>query len=246
MAIRYMSTNSFESEVGDIFGVCQKTVSNVLFAVVRALDHPDVVARFMRFYPDSEQWCAKRAAEFAQQCKFSNIIGAIDGCLIKVQQPCAYGWQYFCLKACSAVNMVAIVDARGRARLFEDGCTAPGYRLIGDSGFRNSASIVTPFREAAARDDERKPNFDDEHSHARVVVEQAFGALKRRFPILYNVARPEPPKLQMVVVACVILYKIGVILGAQNGQPLSGRMRPTVPHPPPDVQKRQCEERGVE
>ncbi|EPB75611.1 hypothetical protein ANCCEY_05300 [Ancylostoma ceylanicum] len=121
--------------------------------------------------------------------------------------------------------MVAIVDARGRflyidcrfpgrchdsaiwsrsegASLFEDGRTAPGYRLIGDSGFRSSASIVTPFREAATRDDERKSNFNDEHSRARVVVEQAFGALKRRFPILYNVACLEPPKLHMLVVAC--------------------------------------------
>ncbi|EPB71779.1 hypothetical protein ANCCEY_09143 [Ancylostoma ceylanicum] len=77
---------------------------------------------------------------------------------------------------------------------------------------------------------------NDEHSHARVVVEQAFGALKRRFPILYNIARLEPPKLQMVVVACVILYNISIILGAQSGQPLSGRMRATVPHPPPGVE----------
>ncbi|KAL6742647.1 hypothetical protein Aduo_015777 [Ancylostoma duodenale] len=61
MAIRYMSTNSFETEVGDIFGVYQKTVSNVLLAVVRALSHRDVVERFMPLYSDSEQWCADRA-----------------------------------------------------------------------------------------------------------------------------------------------------------------------------------------
>ncbi|KIH55153.1 hypothetical protein ANCDUO_14695 [Ancylostoma duodenale] len=120
--------------------------------------------------------------------------------------------KYFCRKSCTAVNMVAITDARGRflyvdcrfparchdstiwsrsvgSRLFEDGRTAPGYRLLGGSGFGNSASIVTPNRDAAARHDERKENFDVELSHAQIVAEQAFGALERRFPILYNIAR---------------------------------------------------------
>ncbi|RCN40936.1 hypothetical protein ANCCAN_13133 [Ancylostoma caninum] len=191
MAIRYLSTNSFQSAVGDKFGVT------------------DVVARFIRFYPDSEQWCAERAAEFAQQCKFSNIIGAIDGSLVKVQRPRTHGWQYQSRKACTAVNMVAITDARGRflyidcrfpgrchdsaiwtrsdgSRLFEDGHAAPGYSLLGDSGSRNSSSVVTPYRDAAARAEERKAAFNLEHSHTRIVVEQAFGALKRRFPLLYN------------------------------------------------------------
>ncbi|KAL6743122.1 hypothetical protein Aduo_016201 [Ancylostoma duodenale] len=232
MAIRYLSNNSFRSSVGDVFGVCQKTVSNVILAVVRALNHPEVVGRFMRFYSDSEQWCAQRAAEFAQQCRFSsssnlfpflhpmhhrtfissNNIGAIDGCIITLQQPRAHGWQYFCRKSCTAVNMVAITDARGLflyvdcrfparchdsaiwsrsvgSGLFEDADTAPGYHLLGGSGFGNSASIVTPNRDTAARHDERKENFDVELSHARIVAEQAFGALERGFPILYNIAR---------------------------------------------------------
>ncbi|RCN45773.1 hypothetical protein ANCCAN_08223 [Ancylostoma caninum] len=152
--------------------------------------------------------------------------------------------------------MVAITDARGRflyidcrfpgrchdsaiwtrsdgSRLFEDGHAAPGYRLLGDSGFRNSSSVVTPYRDAAARADERKAAFNLEHSHARIVVEQAFGTLKRRFPLLYNVARLEPPTLQLYIVASVVLYNIGITLEAQNGQPLSGRLRATVLHPPP-------------
>ncbi|KAL6734911.1 hypothetical protein Aduo_005399 [Ancylostoma duodenale] len=108
--------------------------------------------------------------------------------------------------------MIAVVDARGRflyincrfpgschdspiwrrseaSRIFETGRATPGYRLLGDAGFANSASITTPYRTTVAQHDERKARFNLERAERRVVVEQAFGALKGRFGILENIAR---------------------------------------------------------
>ncbi|RCN38551.1 transposase, IS4 family [Ancylostoma caninum] len=157
--------------------------------------------------------------------------------------------------------MIAVVDARGRflyincrvpgschdssiwrrsqaSRIFESGRATPGYRLLGDAGFANSASIVTPYRRMAAERDERKARFNLEHAEGRVVVEQAFGALKRRFGILENIARIEPPKVQQVIQACAILYNISILVGAQDGLPLSGVRVAEAPLPPPRAEPR--------
>ncbi|RCN36776.1 hypothetical protein ANCCAN_17334 [Ancylostoma caninum] len=76
---------------------------------------------------------------------------------------------------------------------------------------------MTPYRENAARVDRRKRRFNKEHAKARNVVEKTFGAPKRRFWVLYNVTRIEPPKLQKLIEACVLLYNIGIFLGVRPG-----------------------------
>lgn len=55
--------------------------------------------------------------------------------------------------------------------------------ILGDSAYANSAWCVAPFREGRNFTDEHR-SFNFKHSQARVVVEHAFGLLKRRFRIL--------------------------------------------------------------
>ncbi|EPB68525.1 hypothetical protein ANCCEY_12379 [Ancylostoma ceylanicum] len=277
----YLASNGFQSLIADAFGVCQKTVSTVVTTVLNAMNYPDIVARFLKFLPDSPEWCADRASEFSRKCglssKFmfssnfesfrskydhSDVVGAVNGCLIKIQQPSMFGWQYYSRKACTVINMISIVDARGRflpinceypgschdpsiwrrsetCRIFESGQAVPGFLLIGDAGFANSVSIMTPYRRRAAQQDVRKAHFNEELTEGRVVVEQAFGALKRRFGILEYTARIEPPKVQQIILAaCVILYNTAIEVGAQDGQPLSSIRLADVPHSPPGVDPR--------
>ncbi|EYC35513.1 hypothetical protein Y032_1038g3467 [Ancylostoma ceylanicum] len=258
----YLASNGFQSLIADAFGVCQKTVSTVVTTVLNAMNYPDIVARFLKFLPDSPEWCADRASEFSRKCGLSNVVGAVNGCLIKIQQPSMFGWQYYSRKACTVINMISIVDARGRflpinceypgschdpsiwrrsetCRIFESGQAVPGFLLIGDAGFANSVSIMTPYRRRAAQQDVRKAHFNEELTEGRVVVEQAFGALKRRFGILEYTARIEPPKVQQIILAaCVILYNTAIEVGAQDGQPLSSIRLADVPHSPPGVDPR--------
>ena len=118
-----------------------------------------------------------------------DVIGCVDGCLIKIKRPDSYGKHYYCRKACSAVNMVAVVDARGRflyvncgyagrhhdsfiwrhsqaSMEFEESRAQPGYRLLGDAGFANSVSVMAPYRENVSRTDRCKRVFDKEHAKA--------------------------------------------------------------------------------
>ena len=44
----------------------------------------------------------------------------------------------------------------------------------------------------------------------RVVIEQAFGVLKRRFPCLHYGLRVKPDRAAKITVACVILHNIGL------------------------------------
>ncbi|VDK79154.1 unnamed protein product [Cylicostephanus goldi] len=114
MTLRYLATNSHQTVIGDCFGVCQKAVSDVITRVVDALNHPTLEARFLRFWPSDEAWCLRRSREFARISRFTNVIGCVDGCLIRIQRPVDFGNHYYCRKACCAINMIAVVDARAR------------------------------------------------------------------------------------------------------------------------------------
>ncbi|KHJ98414.1 transposase, IS4 family [Oesophagostomum dentatum] len=255
ITLRYLATNSFQTAVGDGHGVSQEAVSDIVERVIEELNHPTIEERFLRFWPSDAQWCWRRSREFARRSRFTNVVGCVDGCLIPIQKPDHFGNQYYCRKACGAVKMVAVVDARARflyincgfagrhhdsfiwrysqaSEEFEQGRAQPGYRLLGDAGFANSKSVMAPYRESSARVDRRKRNFNKEHAKARRVVEQAFSALKRRFSILHSTARLEPPKLQKAIKACVLLYNIGIYLGAHRGQSLSPLYRGNMTHPP--------------
>ena len=55
-----------------------------------------------------------------------------------------------------------------------------GY-LLGDAGYGITPFLMTPFENAQS---ELEKNFNKKHAKNRVIVEHAFGQLKRRFPIL--------------------------------------------------------------
>lgn len=46
----------------------------------------------------------------------------------------------------------------------------------------------------------------------RVLIEMMFGRLKKRFPILKNQVRLKTERIPNVIVACVVLYNIGIHL----------------------------------
>ncbi|KIH64198.1 hypothetical protein ANCDUO_05494 [Ancylostoma duodenale] len=122
---------------------------------------------------------------------------------------------------------------------FEEGRARRGYRLSGDAGFANSSSIMTPYRRGVARADRTKKNSNKEHAKCRSVVEQAFGALKRRFWVLNNITRIEPLKMQKLIKECVLLYNTGIYLGTHRGQTVPLRVRGVMTHPPSNTSVRE-------
>ncbi|KAK6056947.1 hypothetical protein COOONC_05540 [Cooperia oncophora] len=79
-----------------------------------ALVHPDILQQFIKFKPEDEQWCRARSNEFARTGKMSNVIGAVDGTLVRIRTPAVDGYQYVSRKGTSCLNVCVIADAVGR------------------------------------------------------------------------------------------------------------------------------------
>ena len=119
----------------------------------------------------------------------------------------------------------------GVTMIFTEGRACPGYRLLGDLGCINSVSAVAPYQTRAAQEDAKKQRCSDQHAGCCRVVEQNFGILNKRFPILYSICRIKPPNVQLIIQVCVPLYNISIELGAQKRLPLGEYRVATIPFP---------------
>ncbi|KAK6011797.1 hypothetical protein OSTOST_23108 [Ostertagia ostertagi] len=131
--------------VADTAGCCQKTVSNIIARVVDALAHPDIVQQFIKFKPEDEQWCRPdpMSLQGPGGCPVSseNVIGAVDGTLVRIRTPAVDGYQYVSRKGTSCLNVCFIADAVGRVLYVNTG--SPGS--VHDSIF----GVIPPLRRSS-------------------------------------------------------------------------------------------------
>ncbi|RCN31487.1 hypothetical protein ANCCAN_22725 [Ancylostoma caninum] len=165
IALRYLATDAHEEVLADTIGVSQKTISNAIAEVVKALN-PMIVKKFIKCHLSSIDFCRRNVRDFARTGMLPNIIGATDGSCVAIQKPPRSGWQYYCRKGYTALNVLAVVNARGRfiyvnsnfpgsvhdssvyaySRLKEAsnaGRVIPAYSFVGDSGFANGNDIIS-------------------------------------------------------------------------------------------------------
>ncbi|RCN44934.1 transposase, IS4 family [Ancylostoma caninum] len=235
-------------------GVCQKTVSNAVTEFIEALNHHIIVKKFIKCNLGDERFCRSQAAGFARRGLLPNIVGAMDGTYVRILKPPHSGSQYYCRKPFCALNVLAVVDARGRftyvnanfpgsvhdstvyslsklREAFEEGRVPRGFCLLGDSGFTNGSDILTPIRRPRTRQQRR---YNKTHKKMRVIVECTFGRWKGRFKILESKVRLEPEKAAKVVMACAVLHNLMMDMGIGTREHL-GRRRARIPVPPPDI-----------
>ena len=82
--------------------------------------------------------------------------------------------------------------------------------LLGDSGYPCKSYLMTPFLHPETQNQE---NFNDSLCRTRVLIEQTYGILKKRFPILHFGVRAEPDMAVNHISSCVTLHNIGIIHG---------------------------------
>jgi hypothetical protein len=82
-----------------------------------------------------------------------------------------------------------------------------GQVLLGDAAYPLKTWCMTPF-ERKIPQDVIEANYNYWHSSARMVVERAFGVLKKRFPILKQPWSSKPSQVVEVVGICVSLHNI--------------------------------------
>ena len=69
---------------------------------------------------------------------------------------------------------------------------------------------MTPFINPAGAVEER---FNVSLMRTRVLIEQCFGVLKRRFQLLHNEIRAKPERAVVYTTSCVVLHNIGIDRG---------------------------------
>lgn len=79
--------------------------------------------------------------------------------------------------------------------------------LLGDSGYPCRAFLMTPYLETH---DDAQARYNRAHCRTRVVIEQSFGILKRRFPCLHYGLRNHPERCCSIILACFILHNVAM------------------------------------
>ncbi|KAK6024650.1 transposase, IS4 family [Ostertagia ostertagi] len=249
IGIRYLCTNAFQVVVGDTAGCSPEercpTSSSAL----------SMLWSIQTSYNASSNLNLRTSS--GAQPDPTNVIGAVDGTLVRLRTPAVDGFQYVSRKGTSSLNVCIIADAVGRilyvnsgspgsvhdshlwrnsspAAFFSSGAAVPGYRLLGDKGYANGAGIITPFRPTAVQGDVRRARYNREHQRMRSIVEMTIGRLKSRFAILTSEMRVEPQKASKIVVACAVLHNISLRFNVSAVRQLGSR-KATMAHPHPNV-----------
>jgi hypothetical protein len=94
--------------------------------------------------------------------------------------------------------------------------TLPGKYWLGDAGYSNSDTILTPYRGtryhlkeqrlASKRPENAKELFNLRHALLRNVIERIFGVVKRKYQILRTASEYSLDTQTCVILACCTLY----------------------------------------
>ena len=79
-----------------------------------------------------------------------------------------------------------------------------GY-LLGDQGYGIAPYLMTPYENPITPS---AKTFNRLHSQSRIIVEHAFGQLKRRFPFLRYCVRVKHERIPSYISACFILHNV--------------------------------------
>lgn len=214
------------------FSLAQSTVSDIVKKCLRWFRQ--LHKAYVR--PKPAKWLDERYEKDEKVGAFNGCIGAIDGTHIAAYLPTKISSKWRDRKGNISQNVFAAVrsnksfsfvmaGAEGSmcdqtlcSIALENGFTIPSDRFyLGDAGFGLRKGILTPFPSVRYhlqdwRDAERKPRnakelYNLRHARLRAVVEQAFGALKRRWKII-RVSAPEYSIRRQIafVYACTALH----------------------------------------
>ena len=224
----YFANTETYRQISDRFDVCRSSVFRVLHKVVKWI----VRIRNLFIKWPTEQEMKVNQEKFVKMKNFPRVIGAIDGCHIRINCPKCNKAAYYNRKKYYSILLQGIVDAD--KKFIDIHCGEPGsmhdarmFRrsnvfkkinsnvnlivsrgiLLGDSAYPDSDKLVTPFKDYGNLS-AKKVKFNYLHSATRIVVENAFGLLKSRFRRLRFFESPSIPFITNCVVAACVLHNI--------------------------------------
>jgi hypothetical protein len=167
---------------------------------------------------------------------FTDCIGAIDGTHIDVSVGPAEQPRYRNRKGQLTQNVLAACDLGMRftyilagwegsahdgtvyrdAQYYKGFITPPGKYWLGDAGYPNSDTILTPYRGtryhlkeqrlAGKKPENPKELFNLRHASLRNVIERIFGVVKRKYQILRSPSEYSIDTQTCIILACCTLH----------------------------------------
>ncbi len=226
MFLWYMGNQNSFRELSDKFNVSQSTAHRVILELLRTLC--SLTSSFISWPRECEKTTS--AAAFARVCGINGVIGAIDGCHIKIQRPIIRGGNYLNRKGFYSVLLQGIVNERGKCEDIYVG--PPGrvrdarmlhsstfystweekmgeYQLLGDSAYCGNAYpfVVTPKRDNGALSAEEEAR-NLQISRGRVIVEQTSGRMKCRWRRVRDLQNTQLDIVVMIIMSACILHNM--------------------------------------
>ncbi|XP_053378145.1 putative nuclease HARBI1 [Mercenaria mercenaria] len=227
VTLQFFASGAHYLVIGDIHGVSKSSVSRAVRRTTAAIC--SLRDRYIKF-PRND---AARAIhkEFYNIARFPKVIGVIDGTQIKIKGPKENETDFVNRKGYHSINVQMVCDARFRitnmvakwpgsvhdSRIFRESELCRKFEngeinglLLGDSGHPCRPYLMTPYLNTQTAAQER---YNIALTKTRVLIEQTFGVLKRRFPCLSYGLRTETTSAPQVTVACVVLHNFGMDRG---------------------------------
>ncbi|KAL1268774.1 hypothetical protein QQF64_034137 [Cirrhinus molitorella] len=175
-------------------------------------------------------------AHLAGSPAFSRAVGAIDGCHIRIKPPANNSHCYYNRKLFHSIQPQAITDYQGKfldvfvgypgsvhdSRVLRNSPVysgslypPPGKFILGDGGYPCLSApicLITPYREPVQNPVQAR--FNIKHSHARSIVERAFGIMKSRWrSLFFKALEVSPVFVPEVVACCAVLHNLALQMG---------------------------------
>ncbi|KAH7934794.1 hypothetical protein HPB52_000491 [Rhipicephalus sanguineus] len=207
--------------IADKFGVSKSTVHA---AIRRVLDFLLSISEREIRWPDREE-----AARNKRAFRALDVVGAIDGCHVRITRPAECEEDYYNRKKFHSIILQGVTDADmifmdvfvgfpGRVHdarvlrvsfLFEEAASKfKGGYLLGDAAYPLLPWLLPPYRHVTSTWQPWMSTFNRVHCKQRVVVEIAFGLLKGRFRRLEKIDVNSIPQAVEIVMATCVLHNL--------------------------------------
>ena len=196
-----MGNNETMDIAAERFDLCISTVHRIFHKTIKCVKSR-LASKFIKWPSPEERPVVAR--DFARHRSFPGIIGAVDGCHIRILTPSESPESFINRKGYASIILQAVCDSdmmfthcvigwpgsvhdarvlnNSLADTAEQKC-APDFHIIGDSAYPLRWWLLTPFKDNGHLTPEQV-HYNFYHSSTRMVIERAFGLIKGRFPIL--------------------------------------------------------------
>ncbi|KAH7966082.1 hypothetical protein HPB49_013624 [Dermacentor silvarum] len=234
IALTYLGTQASMYSIADKFDVSESTVHSAICRILGFL--LSIGAREIH-WPDHDEGARNKRAFQAlyrhqgRGAGLPDVIGAIDGCHIRIVRPTEREEDYYNRKKFHSIILQGICNADmvftdvfvgypGRAhdaRVLEEsfffenatGKCEGGY-ILGNAAYPLLPWLLPPYRQCKGNWQPWMEKFNVVHSRQRVVIEGTFGILKARFQRLAYIDVASIEKAVEIVMAACVLHNISM------------------------------------